>query len=120
MRRDLFNQAPTLKYNPTTTVQTGQTITGDLSATDPEHDKLTYTVTQAPQNGTVTIDQATGKFTYTPNDINYTAAQTDSFTVSVSDGNKLNLLNLFRPHSASTTADLTVLNPTVNRVIMNL
>ncbi|WP_235688646.1 Ig-like domain-containing protein [Mycolicibacterium phocaicum] len=120
VRRDLFNQAPTLKYNPTTTVQTGQTITGDLSATDPEHDKLTYTVTQAPQNGTVTIDQATGKFTYTPNDINYTAAQTDSFTVSVSDGNKLNLLNLFRPHSASTTADLTVLNPTVNRVIMNL
>ena len=120
VRRDLFNQAPTLKYNPTTTVQTGQTITGDLGATDPEGDKLTYTVTHTPQHGTVTIDQATGKFTYTPNDINYTAAQTDSFTVSVTDGNRINLLNLFQPRAARTTVDLTVLNPTVNRVIMNL
>jgi len=120
VRRDLFNQAPKLKYDPTTTVQTGQTITGNLGATDPEGDKLTYTVTHTPQHGTVTIDQATGKFTYTPNDINYTAAQTDSFTVSVTDGNRINLLNLFRPHAANTTVDLTVLNPTVNRVIMNL
>jgi len=46
----------------------------------------TYTVTQAPQHGTLTIDQVTGNFTYTPDDINYDAAQTDSFAVSVTDG----------------------------------
>ena len=119
VRRNLFNQAPTIAYNPTTTVQTGQTVTGNIGATDPEGDTLTYKVTKAPQYGTLTIDQATGNFTYTPNDINYDAAQLDSFTVSVSDG-KFNVLSLFSPHSATTGIDLTVLNPTVSRVILNL
>jgi hypothetical protein len=117
VRRNLFNQSPTI--NPTTTVQTGQTVTGNLGATDPEGDALTYKVTQQPQHGTVTIDQATGKYTYTPDDINHNAAQTDSFTVSVTDG-KFNLLSLFSPHSAKAGIDVTVLNPTVERVIVNL
>ena len=70
---------------------------------------MTYTVIDGPDNGTLTIDQATGNFTYTPNDINYTAAQTDSFTISVTDG-KFNLLSLFesaqrhRRPSASTSS----------------
>ncbi|WP_225952466.1 Ig-like domain-containing protein [Mycobacterium sp. OAS707] len=119
VRRNLFNQSPTINYNPTTTVQTGQTVTGNIGATDPEGDALTYKVTQAPQHGTVTIDKATGKFTYTPDDINYTAAQTDSFTVSVADG-KFNLLGLFSPHSDQATIGLSVLNPTVSRVILDL
>jgi hypothetical protein len=119
VRRQLFNQAPTITYNPTTTVQTGQTLTGKIGAADPEGDALTYTVTQAPQHGTVTIDQATGNFTYTPNDINYTAVQTDSFTISVADG-KFNLLSLFSPHSDKETIGVNVLNPTVERVIVNL
>ena len=88
VRRNLFNQSPTIKYDPTTTAQTGQTVTGYIGATDPENDALTYTVTQQPQNGKVTIDQATGKFTYTPNDINYDAAQTDSFIVSVTTASR--------------------------------
>jgi len=120
VRRNLFNQSPTIKYDPTTTAQTGQTVTGYIGATDPENDALTYTVTQQPQNGKVTIDQATGKFTYTPNDINYDAAQTDSFIVSVTDGKQTNLLGLFQPRSASTDVDITVLNPTVQRVILSL
>jgi hypothetical protein len=120
VRRDLFNQAPTVTYNPTTTVQTGQTVTGNIGATDAEGDKLTYTVTKAPTEGTVTIDQATGNFTYTPNNINYVAAQTDSFTISVTDGNKVNLLALFQPRSVKSTTDVTVLNPTVQRVILNM
>ena len=119
VRRNVFNQAPTVTYNPETTVQTGQTVTGNIGATDPEGDKLTYKLTQAPKYGTVTIDQATGNFTYTPSDINYTAAQNDSFTVSVSDG-KFNLLHLFGPHSVKSTVDTAVLNPTVQRVILNL
>jgi len=119
VRRNLFNQSPTINYNPTTTVQTGQTVTGNIGATDPEGDALTYKLTAAPQHGTVTIDQATGNFTYTPDDINYTAAQTDSFTVSVTDG-KFNLLGLFSPHRDQATIGLSVLNPTVSRVILNL
>ncbi|WP_041311252.1 hypothetical protein [Mycobacterium sp. JS623] len=50
----------------------------------------------------MTIDQATGNFTYAPDDINYTAAQADSFTVSVADG-KFNLFYLFSPHSDEAT-----------------
>jgi Tol biopolymer transport system component len=119
VRRNLFNQSPTIAYNPTTTVQTGQTVTGNIGATDPENDALSYKVTQAPQHGTLTIDQATGDFTYTPDDINYNAAQEDSFTVSVTDS-KFNLLGLFSPRSAKADIDLTVLNPTVQRVILNL
>lgn len=120
VRRNLFNQTPTINYNSALTTQTGQTLTGNIGATDPEGDKLTYKVTQQPQNGTVTIDQATGNFTYTPNDINYDAAQTDSFTVSVSDGNKVNLLSLFGARAAKTTINVTVLNPTVQRAILNM
>jgi len=114
-----YNEAPTIAYNPTTSVQTGQTVTGNIGATDAEADALTYTVTQGPQHGTLAIDQATGNFTYTPDDINYTAAQTDSFTVSVADG-KFNLLSLFSPHHDQETIDLSVLNPTVERVILNM
>ncbi|MFC6128645.1 Ig-like domain-containing protein [Mycolicibacterium llatzerense] len=119
VRRNVFNQAPTISYNPATTVQTGQTVTGNVGASDAEGDTLTYKVTTAPKYGTVTIDQATGNFTYTPNDINYTAVQTDSFSVSVTDG-KVNLLGLFSPHSAKAAVDVSVLNPEVQRVILNL
>jgi hypothetical protein len=55
-----------------------------------------------------------------PNNINYDAAQTDSFTVSVTDGKQINLLGLFQPRSASMDVDVTVLNPTVQRVILSL
>ncbi|QYL19785.1 VCBS domain-containing protein [Mycolicibacterium pallens] len=116
VQRDLFNQAPTIG-DPTTTVQTGQTVTGNINATDIEGDALKYTVTQGPKYGTLTIDQATGNYTYTPDDINYTAAQTDSFTVTVSDG-KFNILTPLSLHSAQAAEGVTVLNPTVQRAIL--
>ncbi|MGV0743610.1 Ig-like domain-containing protein [Mycolicibacterium sp. XJ870] len=119
VRRNLFNQAPVIS-NPTTTVQTGQTVTGNIGVTDAEGDELTYTVTEQPKYGTVTIDQETGEFTYTPDDINYDAAQMDSFTVSVTDGDKVNLLALFKPRTAQNDIDVTVLNPTLERVILDL
>lgn len=119
VRRNLFNQAPVIS-SPTTTVQTGQTVTGNIGVSDAEGDALTYTVTKAPEHGTLTIDQKTGEFTYTPDDINYDAAQTDTFTVSVTDGNRINLLSLFKPRTAQQDLDVTVLNPTVERVILNL
>ena len=36
-----------------------------VNATDPEGDPLTYTVAANPAGGKVTIDQATGSYTYT-------------------------------------------------------
>jgi hypothetical protein len=119
VRRQLFNQSPTITYDPSTSVQTGQTVTGNIGATDPEGDALTYNVTKAPEHGTLTIDQATGNFTYTPNQIDYDSAQLDSFTISVTDG-KFNLLSLFSPHSDQETIEVTTLNPTVERVILNM
>lgn len=117
VRRNAFNQAPVVS-SPTTTVQTGQTVTGNIGVTDAEGDELTYTVTEAPKYGTVTINQETGEFTYTPDDIDYDAAQVDSFTVSVTDGDKVNLLALFKPRTAQNDIDVTVLSPTVERVIL--
>ncbi len=98
-------------------MQAGQTVTGNIGASDVEGDQLTYTITQQPEHGTVTIDQATGNFTYTPDDIDYDSIQTDLFTVSVSDG-KVNVLSLFRPHAAQSETEVSVLNPTVERVIL--
>lgn len=119
VRRNLFNQAPVVSA-PTTTVQTGQTVTGNIGVTDAEGDELIYTVTEQPKYGTVTINQETGEFTYTPDDIDYEAAQMDSFTVSVTDGDKINLLALFKPRTAQNDIDVTVLSPEVERVILDL
>lgn len=119
VRRNAFNQAPSISDDPTTTVQTGQTVTGNIGAVDAEGDELTYTITKQPEHGTVTIDQETGEYTYTPDDIDYDSIQTDSFTVSVADG-KTNLLSLFRPHSAQSDIAVSVLNPEVERVILEM
>lgn len=118
VRRNLFNQAPVVSV-PTTISQTGQTVTGNIGVIDAEGDELFYVIKQQPKSGTVTIDQATGTFTYTPNDINYTAIQEDSFKVSVSDRG-FNLLGLLTPRSVKNTVDVDVLNPQVQRVILNM
>lgn len=118
VRRTLFNQAPAVTI-PTSISQTGQVVTGNIGVTDAEGDPLRYTVKQQPKNGTVTIDQATGIFTYTPNDINYTSVQEDSFTVSVAD-NGFNLLGLFTPRNVKTQVGVDVLSPEFERVILNM
>ncbi len=110
VRRDLFNQAPTLAYDPSASVQTGQTLAGNFSASDPEGDSVRYTVIRGPHNGTLTVNAATGAFEYTPNDVNFNAAQPDSFTVSVTD-QKANLLTLFgRPHADQGTVTVSLLS----------
>ena len=73
-------------------------VTGALNVTDPDGDKLSYTVTQ-PSGGTVTVDAA-GNFTFTPTPASGAAlaraANTVSFSVAVGDG------------KASTTTTVTV------------
>ncbi|MGX1924930.1 Calx-beta domain-containing protein [Vibrio sp. NH-7] len=58
-------------------------VSGQLIATDPDGDDLTFTQTQPPTNGTVTVNPD-GSWTYTPNN-NFDGG--DSFQVTVSDGN---------------------------------
>lgn len=60
------------------------TGSGQVMATDVDGDTLTYSISNAPVNGDVVLDSATGEFTYTPyQDYN----GEDSFEVMVDDGN---------------------------------
>jgi len=74
---------------------TGGAVYGKINATDPFGYKLTYTATDTPVHGTLTVNASTGSFTYTPS----AAARlttgvagvpptgiTDTFKVTVSDG----------------------------------
>jgi beta-glucosidase/6-phospho-beta-glucosidase/beta-galactosidase len=84
LERTFRNQYPTT--NPTITTQTADgVVTGSLGAADPEGDRLVYTVVGTPSLGRVTIDQATGDFTYIPVVDVASYGGTDAFTVSVSD-----------------------------------
>ena len=57
--------------------------TGAITATDPDGDPLTYTLSTPPANGTVTLNPD-GTFSYTP-DPDYNGS--DDFVVTVDDGN---------------------------------
>jgi beta-galactosidase len=84
VRRELFNGSPRISpvINPQT--NTGL-ITGNIGATDPDGDPLTYTVIGTPHNGgTLDVDQD-GNFTYRPMNAMAAVGGTDQFTVVVSD-----------------------------------
>lgn len=84
LERTFVNRYPTT--NPTITTQTADgVVTGSLGAADPDGDRLVYTVVGKPSLGRVSIDQATGDFTYTPVVDVASYGGTDAFTVSVSD-----------------------------------
>jgi subtilisin-like proprotein convertase family protein len=78
------NTAP-VTTNGSTSTTPGTPVSGSLASltTDAEGDTLTYAVGTGPAHGTVSVDPATGAFTYTP------AAGfvgTDSFTFTADDG----------------------------------
>ena len=91
----LLNSAP-VATTPVT--MTGNTIT--IDATDPDADRLTYTVTQ-PAGGAVVQDPTT------PNKFTYTGAGDETFAVTVSDADSgfhfHGLLGLFAPDHGHTT-----------------
>ncbi|RTL31059.1 MAG: tandem-95 repeat protein, partial [Burkholderiales bacterium] len=68
-------------------------VSGQVKATDPDGDPLTYAKGSDPQHGTVTVNED-GTWTYTPSK-DYNGA--DSFTVTVSDG-----------HGGTTTATVDI------------
>ncbi|MCK9540514.1 MAG: cadherin-like domain-containing protein [Novosphingobium sp.] len=75
------NQAPTAAATQAITTDEDTPKAGNVSATDPDGDVLTYAVTTQGSKGSAAIT-STGAFTYTPNP---DANGSDSFTVTVTD-----------------------------------
>ncbi len=91
VRHTFFNRTPTIAYDPAENSRSADgVITGDLRAVDPDGDPLTFTVTRAPDRGTVVIN-SDGTFTYTPNDEFARTGGRDTFTVRAYDGNSYQL-----------------------------
>lgn len=102
VRRTFFNQAPSVSPVQITGQSEGP-ITGRIGASDPEGDRIVYSLIGDPRYGSVAIDSA-GGYTYTPGP-DFTGI--DTFTVAAADpGFHINLLDLFRP--PSTTASVAV------------
>jgi len=76
------NDAPRVS-NMTVPVRTGVPYTTGVTGTDAEGDPLTFRLLAMPLTGTVTLDPATGIFTYTSN---AGFKGTDSFTFNATDG----------------------------------
>ena len=76
------NRAPTILGAPASSVTTGQTYSFQPTASDPDGQRLTYSITNPP--GWASFNTATGRLTGTPS-----SAQTGTFTgivITVSDG----------------------------------
>lgn len=102
VRRTFFNQAPSVSPVQITGQSEGP-ITGNIGASDPEGDRIIYSLTSNARNGSVVLD-ATGGYIYTPGQ-DFTG--TDTFTVAAADpGFHINLLDLFR--APSTAASVVV------------
>lgn len=81
------NQPPTVQATPVTLNVVGiasSTVSGAVSASDPQGLPLTYTLAGAPTAGTVSVSAATGAFTYSI--AGFASQATDSFGVTVSNG----------------------------------
>jgi YVTN family beta-propeller protein/VCBS repeat-containing protein len=102
------NTAPTIRTTSPLTNSTTGAVQAQVVGSDAEGDKLTYTVTSGPANGTVTISG--GVYTYTPTAAARHAAasltapasaKTDTFTITADDG-----------HGGTTSTTVTVnINP---------
>lgn len=81
-----FNKAPTA--SPTQGAQAGpnKQVDGDINGNGNNGFDPTYTVTEQPKYGTVTLDSKTGVYTYVARDELIAPGITDEFTVSVSNG----------------------------------
>lgn len=120
IRRELtytfFNKTPTLSYDASQTEQVGGAIFGALTGTDADNDKLTYTVTKAPSNGTVTVNPD-GTFKYVPSAETVTTGGPDSFEVTVTDedGNPFHLHGIASLWGGGSTATTVVTVGTVGQ-----
>ncbi|QEN13094.1 hypothetical protein D3H54_07305 [Mycobacterium sp. ELW1] len=85
-----FNRAPSLSpqyYNQST----AGTIRVDANGVSNNGYAVTYGVSKQPTHGTVTFDNATGRYVYTPNSELVTPGITDRFTIRVDNGTAADL-----------------------------
>ncbi|WP_349271083.1 M13-type metalloendopeptidase [Mycolicibacterium parafortuitum] len=90
LQRTFFNRAPDARDQTVTLVLDKPENVSDplaLSASDQDGDALSSSllVNRGPRRGVVTFDQATGTFTYDPDDAFARSGGTDTFTYKVSD-----------------------------------
>ncbi len=105
VRRNFFDQPPTV--NPLQlTGQVDGPITGTIGAVDPEKEAITYSVVNAPAEGTVTVNPD-GTYTYTPG-MEFDGS--DAFVIQADDNAKGRRTgNVLEPRRATgTTALVTV------------
>jgi VCBS repeat-containing protein len=76
------NDAP-VASNGSFTTRSTTPYSGQLTATDVDKNPLTYSIVTMPQKGQITLDSATGKFTYTAS---VGKGATDTFKFRVFDG----------------------------------
>ncbi len=69
--------------------------------------ELRYVVVRQPAHGTVTLDEVTGAFTYTPDPDFLQEGGPDSFQVLVTD-NRSNLLQIFQPYNGDPVRTITL------------
>lgn len=104
-QRRFFNQNPTAAPEQAMIRPSGQ-VWGFVAATDPEGDRITYTLKQNPQFGTVSVTD-TGVYTYTPG---ADFVGTDTFTVAIDDPeggiNLLDVFGLFGTHPRDITVSV--------------
>jgi len=60
------NSRPSVQAGKLFEAQADQRLVGQVDAVDPEADPLVYSLDSAPESGTMVLDPATGRFTYTP------------------------------------------------------
>jgi len=77
------NHAPVAQDKAMPQIAGNEPYHGTLTATDADNDTLTFSIVGEPAKGTVTVDPATGAFTYTADSYSYGA---DSFTFKANDG----------------------------------
>lgn len=78
----LHNHVPVVQGG-SLTVTENQSVSGTVSASDPEQDTLTFAIATPPAHGNADMDPSSGAFTYTPA-AGYSGS--DSFSVTASDG----------------------------------
>ncbi|MDX2307758.1 MAG: Ig-like domain-containing protein [Hyphomicrobium sp.] len=89
-----LNQAPTGASSVFHSTDEDRTLSGTVSATDPDGDVLTYTIVTGPNSGSLALDADTGAFSFAP-PADWSGS--DRFTVRVTDTS-----------GASFTQDITV------------
>jgi VCBS repeat-containing protein len=82
--KELLNQSPKLEEKTVSiTLQDTRETSGQIDATDPDGDTLSYTVTTDAEHGTITVDDE-GKWTY---NVAGHYIGSDSAVISIDDGN---------------------------------